>query len=247
MLSDLFASSITLYLAACAIIILASAVQTSVGFGLGLVSAPILRLIEPDYVPGPMIVAGFVAILGVAYHEAQPSDLHIMKYAIFARLFGIFIGLYALSLLDKDRLTITIAIMVLSFAIIRATGFGFARSQKVLASTGLVAGITGTVAGLGGAPMALVMSHSSEARNFRGPMSVFMAFGTVMTLTALAINGRFGLRELLLGVGLIPPVFIGMKLGRQLTHIVDKGLLRPIVLGLSMTSAIVALISTFAS
>jgi hypothetical protein len=50
-------------LAACAAVTIGSTVQGSVGLGLGLVAAPILALIDPMLIPGPILLCGLVLTL----------------------------------------------------------------------------------------------------------------------------------------------------------------------------------------
>ena len=60
---------LTEILAASAIITLGATVQATVGFGLGLVAAPVLLLIEPRLVPGPLMSEGVILSLLIAYRD----------------------------------------------------------------------------------------------------------------------------------------------------------------------------------
>ena len=65
---------LTEILAASAIITVGATVQATVGFGLGLVAAPVLLLIEPMLVPGPLMASGVILTLLMAYRERQDLD-----------------------------------------------------------------------------------------------------------------------------------------------------------------------------
>ena len=45
------------YLAVFVVMAVASTMQSSVGMGQGLIAAPLFRLLEPDLLPGPIVVA----------------------------------------------------------------------------------------------------------------------------------------------------------------------------------------------
>jgi hypothetical protein len=52
-----------------AIMLIASALQASVGFGLALLAVPLLALLDPRLVPGPMLLAGSLLALSCVYQE----------------------------------------------------------------------------------------------------------------------------------------------------------------------------------
>lgn len=56
------------------LIFLGSFVQSSIGFGLAIVTAPLLYLISPDYVPAPItLVALFLSIINAYRHKMNIS------------------------------------------------------------------------------------------------------------------------------------------------------------------------------
>jgi hypothetical protein len=50
----------SVFVAANVVMAVAGALQASVGFGLALLAVPILTLLDPNLVPGPMLLAGSV-------------------------------------------------------------------------------------------------------------------------------------------------------------------------------------------
>ena len=52
---------------------LGACVQGSIGFGLGLIAAPVLALIDPSMVPGPVLAAGVPLTLAVLVRGARRS------------------------------------------------------------------------------------------------------------------------------------------------------------------------------
>jgi hypothetical protein len=61
-------------LTAVAIMALGSALQAAVGIGLALFVVPVLALIDPAYIPGPMLLAGTVLAAMTAWRERHAVD-----------------------------------------------------------------------------------------------------------------------------------------------------------------------------
>src|SRR5688572_3645039 len=62
-------------IAANAIMAIASALQASIGIGLALLAVPLLALIDPNLVPGPMLLAGALLAITSAYRERHAVDV----------------------------------------------------------------------------------------------------------------------------------------------------------------------------
>jgi uncharacterized membrane protein YfcA len=60
--------------AAVAIMTIGSALQAAVGIGLALFVVPVLALIDPAYIPGPMLSAGIVLAAMTAWRERHALD-----------------------------------------------------------------------------------------------------------------------------------------------------------------------------
>src|SRR5687768_7921335 len=67
-------------------------VQGTIGFGLAVFSAPLLTLIEPRMVPGPLLLATFVLTLLVVLRDRQAIDLAGVKWALVGRVPGVLLG-----------------------------------------------------------------------------------------------------------------------------------------------------------
>ena len=90
--------------------------------------------------------------------------------------------------------------------------------------------MTGTVAAIGGPPIALVYQYASGPR-IRATMALYFTLGTVLSLAALWLAGAFGRHELALAAVLVPGTVLGFLASGPLLRRVDAGRLRPLVLG----------------
>ena len=229
--------SIGVYLAVCGVLLVASTVQSSAGFGHGLIAAPVLRLLHPDLLPGPIVVAGFAVAIGVARRNSKRADLPEMVPALSGRVVGNVIAVVLLSLLSDRGLSVAIGVIVLAFVGLRYAGVGIPRTNTSLAGAGVVSGVGGTIAALGGAPMALLYEQHTSARDFRGPMGWYTFFGSGLSVATLAVTGVYDSDAIRNAALLLPPIAVGWSLARWGTPLLDRGYLRPLVLGLSATSA----------
>ena len=225
------------------VMVLGSTMQSSVGMGQGLVTAPLFRLLEPDLLPGPIVVAGVLTSAVLALRNSKRTDVPEVVPAIMGRFIGSGIAIALLAALSERGLTIAIGAIVLSLVALRIVGLKIPRSPASLAGTGLVSGISGTIAALGGAPMGLLYQQHAKARDFRGPMGIFLVVGSSVSLIFLVIAGELDSRSWLLSLTLIPPLVIGWISARWVTPIVDRGLLGPAVLFVSSASALALIIS----
>lgn len=227
------------------VVVVASTVQSSVGMGHGLIAAPLLRLLHPELLPGPIVMAGFFVSVGLAARNSRRSDLVEVVPALAGRLFGIGIAIGLLATLSEGGLTIVIGGIVLAIVALRLFGFEVARSTRSLTVAGVASGIGGAIAALGGAPMGLLYEQHTSARDFRGPMGAFLVVGSFLTIVSLVIFGELDGEAALLGMTLLPPIVVGWVLARWVTPFVDRGFLRPAVFVLSASAAAVLIVGEF--
>ena len=86
-------------LTAVAIMALGSALQAAVGIGLALFVVPVLALIDPAYIPGPMLLAGTVLAAMTAWRERHAVDRPGLCLSLAGLLVGTIVGAVALKAL----------------------------------------------------------------------------------------------------------------------------------------------------
>ena len=192
------------YCIVAAAIMLASALQASIGFGIGMLAAPIVALVDPALIPGTLIM---VADPGHAdgrwSREREDIDLHGTGWALVGRVPGTIAGALLLAMLPERGLAIMLALVVLVG--VALTSFGWipvARRRNVVLA-GATSGVLGTATSIGGPPMALVWQRKEGAR-LRGTMSGFFLVGSVMSIVALAATGAVNGHTMVMFAILIP-------------------------------------------
>ncbi len=75
-----------------AVVVVGSALQGAVGFGLGLLGAPLLVFVDPSLVPGPLLAAALFLTILVAFREHAAIDFRGVSWALMGRVPGTFLG-----------------------------------------------------------------------------------------------------------------------------------------------------------
>jgi uncharacterized membrane protein YfcA len=223
------------------VVAVGACIQGSVGFGLNLVAAPVLAVIDPRLVPGPALVAALVLTLLVAVRDRASVDVRGIGWAFGGRVPGTVAGAAAVALLPGRRLELAFACAVLLAVALSAHGWHLPRTRATLFGAGALSGLMGTVSSIGGPPMALVYQRSPGAE-LRATLSSFFVVGAALSIGMLALVGRFGWTELRASAFLLPALGVGFFASRYTAHLLDRGLVRPAVLVLSAGAALAVLV-----
>lgn len=221
------------------IVFVGSATQASIGIGLGLMAAPTLTLIDTAFIPGAIAIGVVPLTVGMTAREWDHVDPEIYR-AVAGRVIGILVGAWAVAASGQDLITVMIAVTVLLAVIASGLGWRFAPTRRNLTVAGTISGFTGTVAGIGGPPLALTYQHS-DPRTLRASLAMFNTIGSAVIIPSLWYVGVIGRRELQLGLMLVPGVLAGLWVGRHTITRLPASLVRPFVLIVCSASAIVLL------
>jgi uncharacterized protein len=214
-----------------------AAAQASIGMGLNLFAVPLLALIDPVYVPGPVLMHSFLVASTASYRLR--ADIDVRELGI--SLIGLIIGTAAAALLlvhmSSQQLPRLFGILVLAAVAMTAAGYRLALTQRGLMAASTAAGVMGTIAGVHGPPIALLYQHASPAR-IRSALLPFFAFANSISLLALAGIGMFGWRELHASIILLPGLAIGYLASPSLVRVMSQGLIRACILAISAVSGL---------
>jgi uncharacterized membrane protein YfcA len=227
--------------AASAVIGLGSLLQGAIGFGALLVAAPFLVLIEPDLVPGPVLVPAFALTSLVAWRERGALVWSAVGWAVAGRVPGSAAGAELLASVPGDTLELLVGVAVLIGVLASVTPLRVAPTRAALALAGFTAGVMGTATSIGGPPVALVYQHQSGAE-LRATLSAFFLVGVVLSAATLAVVGRFGPHQIGLGLSLVPATLAGYAASAPLARLLDRGFTRPAVLALCAAAGAVLLL-----
>jgi uncharacterized membrane protein YfcA len=223
------------------VVLLGSAIQGSVGFGFSLLAAPLLVLVDPGLVPGPMILPSFFLNLLVMQREQVPGAWKATTWPGIGQVPGAVAGAAILALVAEDRLTVFFAALILVAVGLSVSGLHPRRTPATLLGAGVLSGFMGTAVGIGGPPLALLYQRATGPE-IRAAMSRFFLLASVTSIIMLRAFDRFDGGDLIEGLLLVPGALVGYLVSGQLAGRLDRRRMRIAVLTLSAASAIVALL-----
>jgi uncharacterized protein len=236
----MFLPHILPFATAIAIVAAASALQAATGMGMALFAAPLLALVDPALVPGPMLCSVVALSIAVAWRERRAIDPRILGLSLLGLLLGCGIGAIILLLLHRAHLAPVFAVLILAMVLLSFSGLQVRTSSAALLIGGTASGIVGTMFGVHGPPIALVLQHEPPDR-LRATLCAFFAAGCTVSLFALTAIGAFDIARLGIGLALLPGVVIGFALAPLLARRIDRRRARIVVLVISALSALALL------
>ncbi|MEC8947627.1 MAG: sulfite exporter TauE/SafE family protein [Actinomycetota bacterium] len=216
-------------------------IQGVLGFGAGLFSVPILALVAPEFVPGPILMLNPVLCALFAWREHGAIDRKVLRWALIGRVPGVLLGVWALTAVSEDRLGLLFGVLLLAGVGLKVSGLRASRTPWTLMGAGSLSGFMGTSVAVGGPPIALVLDGSSGPE-FRATLNAFFFVGTTISLAVLAMAGEFGTTDLLLAFYLLPSMLAGVTFSSRVRHLLDHVWLAPVVYTLSSSAAVVLVI-----
>lgn len=223
------------------ILVVATALQGSIGFGANVVAVPALLLIDPRLVPGPAILAALGLNVLMVVRDRRATSFGPVGTVLTGRLAGTAIGVAAVGALGQRGLSLVVAITVLAVVAVTAAGVQAARSRRNLVTAGVVSGFSSTTAGIGGPPLA-VLYADADGPELRGSMGALFVVGNLVSLAGLAIGGLFDAEGVRLGLLLAPAALVGFGCSRWVVPILDRGHTRTAVLAVSTVAAVALLV-----
>jgi uncharacterized membrane protein YfcA len=227
-----------LLVAAVVALIFAGAVQGSTGFGFNMLAAPILAIIDPAFVPGPMLTVAVLVCIGGVIREHKAIDRRGLAFSLSGRVITATLAVLCLGLLDERTFSIIFGVLVLFAVGLSLLGLRINATPWTLFGSGAVSGFMGTLTSVGAPPMAMVYQNA-EGPVMRSTLNAFFVVGGAISLVALALSNNMTLDQLILAAVLTPFAFIGFFFSGWGRRLVDSGRVRVVVLTVSTLSALV--------
>ncbi len=229
-------------LAAGMVVMLGSLVQTAFGFGIAVVGAPLLVMIYPAALPGPLVAMALVQCVLMALQHRRHIELAPLGSAMVGRIPGSLIGAWLLTVFSAEGLSIFVGAAVLLAVLASSMRFSIRPSVRSMFWAGALSGVFGTSTSVGGPPMALLLQHQ-QAQHLRGNLAAFFIYGCVVSLVMLALMGRFGRAEVIVCLYLLPWTLAGFYLCRFMPLQRFETSLRAGILSLCALSGATAILS----
>ena len=224
------------------VIFVGSFVQSSIGFGLAIIAAPLLYFIDPLYVPAPITVCALTLSVANSAKFWKSISFAGLKYAILGRIPGTIAGGMLLLWIDQRALALWIGISVIAAVALSLSNVMLKPTSPAMFSAGFLSGFMGTSSSIGGPPMALVLQH--EANDFiRANLAAFFVVSCILSLAMLATVDRFAMPHLLISLPLMPATLAGYWVAMKTLHLISHQRLRKaslILCGVAGSTAILS-------
>lgn len=216
----------------------AAVVQGLAGVGFAMLCVPVLALIDPGLVPGSMLVGmlGLSALMAASErHAVVPKHFLFLLPGLLA---GSVAGAVFLGLIPPHLLGRTLGGLVLLAVIVSIAGLRAPLTNRSLLGTAFGAGLLGTVSGIHGPPLAVLYANQSPPMA-RATIAWVFVMGSIMSLTALGMAGRFGWHQFERGLWLLLPAIAGFLMAALLRPYLPARTVRLAMLWLTGIAALI--------
>lgn len=230
-----------IYILAAVFIVFGAIGQSTIGIGFGMFAAPFLAFIEPRLVPGTVLMMGMTVSSMIVIREFRHIDREGLTWALVGRALGAVAAGMTIALIPAKLFGVLFALLILLAVLLSMLGWRLMPTRNNLITAGVLSGYMGTITSVGAPPVALVYQHRS-AEVIRPTMATFLFIGAGMSIVTLALTDRFGATEFILGLLMLPPLLFGFYLSRYILPYVDRGFVRPLILGVTALAAVALLV-----
>lgn len=236
---------LVLALGALAVFTLASAGQAVTGFGLALISVPLLALLaDPVSAVVAATAVGVVFTSFAAYTEREHLDTAVAGRFIGAGLLGLPLGLAALRLLSADQLTLLMAAVLATLVALMAAQVRLPGGRGPQLGAGVVSGALLTSTGMNGPPLVVVLHAARMApQPFRATLQAVFSIQGLVALGAFTATGAVSATAALLAGAGVLGIPLGWVVGERCFRALSPETFRRVVLALLAATAVVAAVT----
>ena len=215
--------------------------QGVAGYGIGTLSAPLMFLVSPLFLPGSLILNAVLLTVMMLFRNRANLSFREVRFAIGGDVVGTVLAGLTLMVLSTKGFELIFGGLILFAVILSVAGLRPQLSPRTSLVAGAASGYMGTITAVGGPPMALIYQNE-QGPLVRANMSAFFLFASCASVLALLLSGHIGALEVKLFVATFPGVLIGFLLSGKLIHRVPFGALRPLILGIAAVAGTAALV-----
>lgn len=216
--------------------LLAGAVSGLTGFGLALVSTPLLLFVyEPRTVVVLTVVLSIFINLAVVLDSWRDAERRLAMALLPPAFLGIIVGAEILQVVDPLYIRLAVGAVVVFSALLLLRDIRLPGAETAWATVvaGSASGALSTSTGLAGPPIVLLLAaRDLPKRAFRGSSALYFLVLSVAGLGVLYVRGIFDLDQAPLALALIPAAFVGKAIGTSFLKRVSESAFRKISLGL---------------
>ncbi|MEE3807401.1 sulfite exporter TauE/SafE family protein [Lysinibacillus fusiformis] len=228
------------------IILTASILQTSTGFGFSIMATPFLLLLfSPQEAMQINIVLSLVISCSLIWKVRHDIDVALLKKIIIGSVVGAPFGSILFALVDVTTFKLIIAILLIGLTFLLMKNLSIQQTSGRDYGVGLISGMFTTSIGMAGPP--LLLYFASTHRNKETIRAISLAYYIFIYLISLLSQVTVeGISKLVWIYSLyaLPIVFIGLILGQILFTRLNQKLFRSLIYLLLVAAGMILLIQT---
>ncbi|WP_010197806.1 sulfite exporter TauE/SafE family protein [Bacillus sp. m3-13] len=210
------------------IILIASVLQTSTGFGFSILATPFLLLLfKPSEAIQINLILSLIISMALIMKIRKDIDFGILGRFVAGSIIGLPIGMTIFLLIDIDRLKLAVSLIILVLTVMLVLKFRIKQSKKRDLLVGGLSGLFTTSIGMPGPPLLLYFSGTNtEKEKLRGTTLAFFLFIYFVSLVIQMIfvgTNKTIWASILWG---LPLVFVGLYVGQLLFKWINQRIFR---------------------
>jgi uncharacterized membrane protein YfcA len=198
-----------------------STIAGALGFGGGMVIVPFLVLINPDFVPVPIVLMTPVFSGLVAFRERDSIDLSVLKWTSVGFIPALAVGSFTLIVASTETLGVLIGLLLLAVIGVQIARPQLRHTISTLVFGGAVGGFMANTVGIPTVGLALAMSNF-EGPTFRSTLNTCTAVLTMISIVVLASTNQIDRSDLVAAAVLTLAATFGFFLSGPVRHLVDR-------------------------
>lgn len=223
------------------VVVAGACLQGVAGYGIGTLAAPLLFLISPVFVPGPLMLNATLLTVFMVIRNHAAIQVREVRFAIVGGVAGVVLAALTLLVISTKGFELFFGALILVGVVLSLGGFKPALNARNSLMAGAASTYMGTITAVGGPPIALIYQNA-KGPLVRANLSAFFMVTSVLSLSGLLVSGYLGTRELLLFAVTFPGVFLGFWLSGTLVSRMSFEGLRPVILAIAAIAGTAALI-----
>ncbi|MBY7144884.1 sulfite exporter TauE/SafE family protein [Virgibacillus sp. NKC19-3] len=198
------------------IILFASILQTSTGFGFSIVATPfLLMLFEPREAVQINLILSLVISIALIMKIRKDVDMGVLKRFVFGSIAGLPLGISIFLFLDMTLLKFGISILILVLTLLLILRFRINQTGKRDFAVGGFSGALTTSIGMPGPPLLLYFSGTNTTKEkLRGTTLAFYLFVYFVSLGFQVVFAGTSREIWMSSLAGLPLVVIGLILGQ---------------------------------
>lgn len=200
------------------IVLVASILQTSTGYGFSIIGTPFLLLLYPAHMAIQInIILSICLSTVMIFNIRKEVDKFLLIRLIKGSILGLVVGIFVYLFLDIQLLKMTVGAMILLLTVLLIFQVTIKQTERKDYTTGGISGVLTTSIGVPGPPLLLYFSGAGiDKTTLRSTTLAYYLFVYFASLMMQISFGGTTKETWMFSLVAIPPLFIGVLLGQWL-------------------------------